>query len=94
MEKKQNDCYKCPHRSEIENSVHSKCNVLDENVSLSMSLSVSSGVVDGIYSNKHGNHLLKFDTYGVKNGWCNWPVNFDPKWVQCFLPIKKKEDGE
>lgn len=23
----------------------------------------------------------KLSLHGVKNGWCNWPLNFDPIWV-------------
>lgn len=24
---------------------------------------------------------LKFDENAIKNGWCTWPINFDPVWV-------------
>ena len=32
--------------------------------------------------------LIKFDLHGVRNGWCFWPLNFDPVWVECYLPIE------
>jgi len=44
------------------------------------------------FTNKEtGDLMLKFDPHGVKIGWCTWPVNFDPVWVECYLPIEKKE---
>jgi hypothetical protein len=43
------------------------------------------------YCDENGNAFLQFDPYGVKMGWCTWPVNFDPVWVDCYLPIEKKD---
>jgi hypothetical protein len=41
------------------------------------------------FTNKEtGDLMLKFDSYGVRKGWCKWPVNFDPIWVECYLPIE------
>ena len=33
--------------------------------------------------------LIDFNPYGVASGWCSWPVNFDPTWVDCRLDIEK-----
>jgi hypothetical protein len=45
----------------------------------------------GGYCDENGNAFLQFDPHGVKMGCCTWPVNFDPVWVECYLPIEKKE---
>jgi hypothetical protein len=35
---------------------------------------------------------IKLDPRGVSNGWCNWPFDFDPRWVSnCELFIDKNE---
>jgi len=45
------------------------------------------GVLAG-YCDENGNTFLEFDSYGTRKGWCTWPVNFDPIWVECYLPIE------
>jgi len=25
--------------------------------------------------------VVEVDEYGVRNGWCLWPLNFDPIWI-------------
>ncbi len=37
----------------------------------------------------NGGTLLEFDEYGVRSGWCNFPINFDPTWVKCNLPLNQ-----
>ena len=34
----------------------------------------------------------KLDPYGVKRGWCFWPVNFDPTWVGPCAGYSETED--
>lgn len=31
--------------------------------------------------------LLKFNPRSVQRGWCNYPIDFDPIWVDCRLPL-------
>ena len=28
-----------------------------------------------------GSVNVKLNPHGVRNGWCSWPINFDPIWV-------------
>lgn len=89
-----NDCYKCPFRGEVPGSAHSRCNVIPEFATASLiGLSVSSGKIKGITADDKP--ILKFHEHGVKKGWCMWPINFDPIWVECYLPITEiKEEDE
>lgn len=59
-------------------------------------ISVISGEAQSITDKVTGEAMLKFNQHGVKNGWCTWPINFDPIWVECYLkvPQKEKEDEE
>ena len=34
--------------------------------------------------------MVSLNDHGVKNGWANWPLNFDPVWVEeCLLYNEK-----
>jgi hypothetical protein len=39
-------------------------------------------------------NIVSLDTYGVSNGWANWPHNFDPLWVKKCKVYKKIETPE
>ena len=89
--KSKNDCYTCPHRGELSHSAHSECKVLTNGViAFAFAMKVASGEIIGM-DNKEGEQVLKFDPHGVRNGWCTWPINFDPVWVDCYLPIESSD---
>jgi hypothetical protein len=91
---KKNDCYQCPHRTEVPGSAHSQCNILKNiNISFLIAQKVSSGDILGFNDdiNGEGKTMIEFDPHGVRNGWCMWPINFDPVWVECFFPIKNND---
>lgn len=69
---------------------------MTEEEALFAAICVMSGKVQSITDKETGEIKLKFNQHGVKNGWCTWPINFDPIWVDCYLkvPQKEKEDGE
>ena len=86
---KPNDCYKCPFRREVPGSVHSRCNVIPEFATASLiGLGVSSGKIKSISADDRP--ILKFHKHGPEMGWCMWPINFDPIWVECYLPVEMK----
>ena len=88
---KKNDCYKCPHREQVRGSAHSACNAFKNKAfAFAFSIKVASGECTGIDDNE--GHLIKFHPHGVKMGWCAWPINFDPVWVECYLPIENNEN--
>lgn len=35
---------------------------------------------------------MKFNPHGVRNGWCLWPLNFDPCWVDKCTGFQKRGD--
>ena len=38
--------------------------------------------------------LVKMNAHGVRNGWCNCPLNFDPMWIEeCLLFSPKETEG-
>jgi hypothetical protein len=90
------DCYKCKHRGQLTGDTHSKClhpkvlKLVEDPLAAVMGMMSrgrlpippSVGAQLGIVGNPHG----------IKKGWFNWPINFDPVWLEnCngFEPAKK-----
>lgn len=90
MEK--NDCFKCPLRGTVAGSAHSSCKLLDDETSFKMAMMCALGKIPRITNNETGEDLLSFNPVGVVNGWCNWPLDFDPVWVTCRIPFKKEKE--
>jgi hypothetical protein len=87
MEK--NNCYECPLRQSLDYSAHSKCNLFQNDLEAEflVSMQVMSGAIKSISGNNKV--LLSFNQHGVENGWCAWPLNFDPVWVECKIDVEK-----
>jgi len=80
------DCYKCKHRGEVPGSAHSRCKhpstgVAHDNPMLGLfAIFASVGRVPAINADTGLN--IKGDPHGIRNGWFNWPFNFDPTWLE------------
>ena len=35
--------------------------------------------------------VITFDPVAAKAGLCNWPFNFDPERIECYVPLEKLE---
>src|SRR3954468_14649275 len=76
-------CYNCKHRGPVVGSCHSECN----------HPTLGDGLVKAILvlDSKLLNGIVDMDPHGVKMGWCNYPIDFDPTWIkQCKLFEEKK----
>jgi hypothetical protein len=62
---------------------------------MSFAMLAATGKITGITAtNKADGHtwdMITFNPIGVRGGWCSYPVNFDPVWVECRLPLKEEE---
>jgi len=38
--------------------------------------------------------LIVLDPHGVKNGWCDWPIQFDPIWVESCVGYTELETSK
>lgn len=73
------NCYTCKNRQEVVGSAHSQCNSYR---------SWSIGIFNLVSHVQMGGQFeeVKFNPHGVANGWCMWPLNFDPVWIdKCDL---------
>ena len=79
------DCYKCKWRGEVAGSAHSsckhpKCKFINDNAVLTM-LSILGSVRGGLPPVETG-LKVKGNEYGIRSGWFNHPLNFDPVWLE------------
>ena len=90
MAVRESDCYKCKHRGDLVYDAHSKC----EHPAIvgGIGLLHLAGVIK--IKMKGGEPLVDINKHGKKNGWANWPVNFDPIWItKCHLFEKAISDS-
>jgi hypothetical protein len=86
------DCYSCKFRGTVPGSTHSRCNAIIETVSdkakgseLEMLLATHQ-----VELQADGKPIVNLDPHGVKSGWANWPLDFDPTWVSECLWFSSK----
>lgn len=71
-------CYSCKHRQEVPGSAHSMCicPTAQKNAFVALAL-----LMKGVGRKSPANGVL-LNEHGVRNGWANWPIDFDPVWVE------------
>lgn len=77
------NCYDCKHRRNLAGNCHSSCSALAKEDQPFAAFSV---IMTGKYlSNIQGK------LHGVRSGWFNWPLDFDPVWVEKCNYFEKKD---
>jgi hypothetical protein len=77
---KKPDCYKCKHRRNIPGDAHSSCaRIGDPFLGFATVMSGKNPL------------NIKANQYGVERGWFNWPLNFDPIWLESCDGFEKKD---
>ena len=80
------NCYKCKYRSKMPGDAHICCKhpkngkVMDDPYAGMMAMLASVGRVAPTKVDTGLN--VKGNPHGIKNGWFNWPFNFDPIWLE------------
>lgn len=83
MSTKKLPCDGCAHRRNAPGDMHSRCDAYGgRTASVYMMRCIGMHPENGPVLNPHG----------VKMGWCEWPINFDPIWIEsCQL---REEAGD
>ena len=96
---KKPNCYNCKWRGDIPGSAHSCCTVLrregaeNDPTTILLELQLSVGKV-ALVDETTQEPLIKLNEHGVKNGWAEWPLNFDPTWVEgCPFETSKEVEA-
>lgn len=85
MTKEKPNCYKCKHRGSVAGSAHSSCNhpkckQIKEDPMMNI-MSIMGGVRGGVPPMPTGLNV-KGNEQGIRGGWFNHPLNFDPVWLE------------
>lgn len=92
IKKKKPNCYNCKYRGEVVGSCHSSCNHPKcENLFNDPVMSVISilGSVRGGIPPISTGLKIKGNEHGIRSGWFNHPMNFDPIWLEECNGFKK-----
>ena len=95
------NCYECQYKGNNPGDAHIRClhplNKTTTDDPLANVLGILGGVGRGDVFAIYPEALnIKANPHGIKNGWFNYPINFDPCWLEnCdgFKP-KEKKDGD
>lgn len=69
------DCYKCRYRGDLSGNAHSCCRYPGN----------KTGMLD-YFAPENNLNAVKLNIqgapHGIRMGWFNWPVDFDPTWLR------------
>lgn len=87
------NCYECTYRRNIPGDAHSSCvhpdNGADADSDFFELMSLLGGVGRTVVKTLSGLKVIG-DPHGIRNGWFNWPFNFDPVWLNECNGFKQK----
>ena len=89
------NCYECKYRRSLAGDCHSSCahpkaNGGDNPLMALMAIFASVGRVAPVMGEGAKGLNVKFSEWGIKQGWCNFPWNFDPVWLESCDGFEKK----
>ena len=79
------NCYKCIHRGTVTGDAHSCCNhpkvksIKDDPLLVLASMLGGRGRSEPSGTKELG---IKANQHGISKGWFNFPLNFDPVWLE------------
>lgn len=79
------NCHECQHARSIPGNAHTQCGhpkLAGGNGLMALMVVMQCG--------KFKPFGMTFSAHGIKNGWCNWPLVFDPIWVNSCNQFQAK----
>jgi len=86
MKERKVNCYECKYGEPIPGSAHLRCRhpanieILDNPLTQMLGILASTGRSPAMVVETK--LRIKYNSYGVRMGWFNWPLNFDPIWLK------------
>lgn len=81
-----NNCFECPFRGKVIGSAHSMCH---HPVATSLQALAFAGRHFTVQNKDEPDRpFIEINEHGFQRGWAFWPLNFDPIWVTCRLPVE------
>ena len=90
------NCYDCTHRRDLPGSAHSKCGhslvaPIADNPLMNIA-AIFAGVGRHQPVTLTGGPLwIRGNPHGISHGWFNWPMNFDPIWLEACDGFEKRK---
>ena len=91
------NCYDCKHRGKIPGDAHSRClhpkvsKAHEDPLASLMGMLASVRRCDPVIAKAALELGIAGSPHGIRNGWFNWPWNFDPVWLLECGGFEKKE---
>ena len=92
------NCSKCKHKGPVVtgSSHHISCRLVGDfakqMVVYNLYLSGKQFVVTDKTTGEQ-KPLIVLNPHGVKNGWCDWPLQFDPIWIESCLGYTEPDEN-
>lgn len=98
MEKKFN-CWKCKYKGELSGDAHICCRHPENAKILNQPLAQMFGILASVgrtapFTVTSPKLNIQLHPFGVKRGWANYPINFDPTWIMNCDGYEVEEGGE
>lgn len=95
------NCYECKHKGSVAGSAHSSCKAIQNHPLFSDLNPKQKGLLEmaPLLSGKFplefsdGRKFISFNPHGQRNGWCNWPMDFDPVWIDGCVLMEQKSNS-
>jgi len=77
-----NECYKCKYKGSVAGSCHSSCNhpLAEKEKLFAVIVMLKVGACN--LKDDEDSIFVVGNDHGVKSGWFNWPMDFDPCWLE------------
>lgn len=85
------ECNKCKFVGTVVGSAHKSCTVLQDS---GLDIMVASGMAQIQITEKDGSNsrpAVEVSDWGKSHGWADWPIQFDPIWIEKCAFFAKKE---
>lgn len=87
---KEHNCYTCQYKGSVIGSAHSSCNFKITDPSYPFLALMVLKQNEGKIVDHEGRIILEVHSHGLKKGWGDWPINFDPVWINICKIYKPK----
>ena len=88
------NCYDCKYRGDLPGDAHSKCthpdSMGDDPLGAILGMLASVQRISPVTTNGAITLNIKGSAHGIRNGWFNWPFNFDPVWLESCNGFKNR----
>lgn len=87
------DCYKCIFRGNVAGDAHSCClHPVAKAGAMKLLLGFMMGATGATIKKDDQSLTIQGNPHGIKNGWFNYPENFDPAWLEKCTGFEEKVD--